>query len=264
MICPFHHDLSLFRLGPVNITDITVDGTGGNLNCSQSPFIWLAGIFYTSGSSGTVNKVTTRNHLDQGCGAGVWAESAGPSQTVNVTNSSIHDFDFAGIFAGTIGYDGSLTVAIESNSVNGQKEVAQYGAAGINTSFVSATVSSNTVTGGSVGLFSLSSAPVSTIIRNNIGDVNTGIFIDYDFGIVKSNRISNTSTAINLLSNDAVASNNLIYHSGVAFEINCDNVSLTKNDISDVVTALDNIPASLTSVNSYLNVDTIRINGVCP
>ena len=48
--------------GVVNITNITTDGTGGNSACVN----WLAGIFYASGSSGTVARVRTRNEIDTG------------------------------------------------------------------------------------------------------------------------------------------------------------------------------------------------------
>ena len=43
--------------GPVNISDITVDGTGNNVTSTY----WLAGFLYNDGSSRTVNEVTARN-----------------------------------------------------------------------------------------------------------------------------------------------------------------------------------------------------------
>jgi len=39
--------------GPVNISDIAVDGTGGDLQCAGNT--WVAGMFYAAGSSGQVN-----------------------------------------------------------------------------------------------------------------------------------------------------------------------------------------------------------------
>jgi pectin methylesterase-like acyl-CoA thioesterase len=76
--------------GPVNISDITVDGTGSTV---PSP-AWLAGIFYESGSSGTVNEVAVRNLSASGRGVGVWAENAGATnEFVTVENSSFHDID---------------------------------------------------------------------------------------------------------------------------------------------------------------------------
>src|SRR5207253_4030970 len=71
--------------GPVNISDITVDGTGNNVT-SQ----WLAGFLYNDGSSGTVNEITARNlNTSGGTGTGVWAEnSTETSESVTITNSS--------------------------------------------------------------------------------------------------------------------------------------------------------------------------------
>src|SRR5438876_1435846 len=43
--------------GPVNISDITVDGAGN----TQPGATWFAGFLYNDGSSGTVNETTARN-----------------------------------------------------------------------------------------------------------------------------------------------------------------------------------------------------------
>ena len=51
----------LVTAGPVNITYITVDGTGNNLDGSYA----LAGLFYGTGSSGVIKDVTTRFQLTQ-------------------------------------------------------------------------------------------------------------------------------------------------------------------------------------------------------
>lgn len=63
--------------GPVNLSDITVDGTGAT--CPAGPATYLAGIFYASNSSGVINHVTTRYQQDTSdyCGTGIWAENTG-------------------------------------------------------------------------------------------------------------------------------------------------------------------------------------------
>jgi hypothetical protein len=45
--------------GPVNISNITVDGTAESSNCPSDSYYF--GIFYSSGSSGTVDEVEARN-----------------------------------------------------------------------------------------------------------------------------------------------------------------------------------------------------------
>jgi len=78
--------------GPFNITNITVDGTGGDQGCTPSN-IWLAGIFYSS-SSGEVNRVVVSGQRADGCGVGVWAENGNSSnQSAIIQASSIHDMD---------------------------------------------------------------------------------------------------------------------------------------------------------------------------
>jgi hypothetical protein len=246
----------------VIISDITVDGTGGDMGCTASG-IWLAGIFYNSSSSLTLTRIATRNQLDEGCGTGIWIEgSTSPNQIVSVGDSSIHDFDYAGILAGTPGLDASLAVGIAGNFVfHGIGGCPQsYGCAGIATDFVKGSVVSNIVTGGDTGIFNLSSAPLMLIKNNWVADAKTGISTGYDGGTVQHNQISNTSTAIDLQSNDASAVYNLIKNANVAIEFNCNNVSVTGNNINDAAIGLDNIPSGFVSTDHMFNVDTIVTN----
>src|SRR5690242_751855 len=84
--------------GPVNITDITVDGAGGNVNC---PSVGQAGVYYAPGTSGTINGVTVRNQRTfSGCGNGIWVENgANGNQTITIENSSVHNIAADSIFA---------------------------------------------------------------------------------------------------------------------------------------------------------------------
>src|SRR6202795_2493046 len=84
--------------GPVNIIGITVDGTNGpQQGCTDAN--GFAGLFYPSGTAGTVNEVTARNQIG-GCGLGaaIWLENgAGPTQSINVENTSVSNMDGPGI-----------------------------------------------------------------------------------------------------------------------------------------------------------------------
>jgi hypothetical protein len=244
--------------GPVNITDITVDGAGANLGCSTS-LEWLAGIFYASGSSGTVNRVTTRNQLDQSCGNGIWVEGA-PNQTVTIENSSVHDFDYAGIFVGTAGYDSWLTTPIKGNSVYGAG-----GTYGIETFFVTGTVKSNVVTGGPIGIFNQSGPTLLTTISNNtVADVGTGITTGWEQGsTVKSNKISNTSTGIDLQAIGITANSNTITKTAIAIEFECDTDNVAGNIINDSQVAYDRFPGTIAPAGTLLNVDAV-LGGSCP
>jgi len=81
--------------GPVTVQDITVDGDGITLPG------FYAGIFYQN-SSGTINRVTTRNQ-SAGNGQGISVEGGASSPSVTVENSSVHNFDHTGIYADSFG-----------------------------------------------------------------------------------------------------------------------------------------------------------------
>ena len=60
--------------GPVNVSNIAIDAAGNNVPTCSSSGPFLVGIFYRN-SSGTVNRVTTRNQKGNLCGFGVYTES---------------------------------------------------------------------------------------------------------------------------------------------------------------------------------------------
>jgi hypothetical protein len=103
--------------GPVNISNITIDGTGNGV---QNCYLGLVvGILYQN-SPGTVNRVTTRNQKgNAGCGYGVWLEGGSSNPSVTIENGSIHDFDVNGIEAITNSGTSELTATIKGNDVNG-------------------------------------------------------------------------------------------------------------------------------------------------
>jgi hypothetical protein len=94
--------------GAVNISNIAVNGSGNGLP-DAAP---LAGIFYNS-TSGTVSRVAIFSQIGTGVGYGLIAENTGSSAvTVSIVESSIHDFDQAGI-----SMDGNLSADIRSNEI---------------------------------------------------------------------------------------------------------------------------------------------------
>ena len=99
---------SITLTGPVKVQDITVDGDGITLPG------FYAGIFYQN-SSGTINRVTTRNQ-SAGDGQGISVEGGASSPSVTVQNSSVHNFDHTGIYADSFG--GGLDLTVKGNAVN--------------------------------------------------------------------------------------------------------------------------------------------------
>ena len=206
-----------------------------------------------------MNRVTTRNQLDQSCGNGIWVENGPPStQTVTIENSSIHDFDYAGIFVGTAGYDSVLVAPIKGNSVYGTG--GTYGIEG-----VTGTVSGNVVTGGPIGIFNQSGPTLATTISGNtVADVGAGIATGWESGsLVKSNKISNASIGIDLQAIGITANSNTITKTAIAIEFECDTDSVAGNIINDAQVAYDRVGGGVAPAGTLLNVDAV-LGASCP
>jgi len=166
--------------GPVNITNITVDGTGGSNACSSR----LVGIYYGSGSSGTVNNVTVRNEMNSQCDVGILAENGtATNESVTIENSIVHDFDGTGILADTNQSSPSLTVTIKDNYIDGGLNGISIG------SGVFGSVTANLVC--DVGGYAIFSQSLVLISSNTVTGSSYGIAIEATGASVTSNKISN-------------------------------------------------------------------------
>ena len=237
--------------GPVNITNITVDGGAGCLSNDTT-----VGIYYSSGSSGTVTKVESRNQL---CGGiGLMAENgAGVIQSVKFENNNVHDNLYAGIFTCSNQTPSTLTSSISGNVVGGETSwgimLACDGAG---------TVTGNIVNGinGSIGVIAESTS--TTVSGNTISGGNEGIEVDVAT-TVASNHISNAATGILLAANGASIKSNLITNSNIGMEFNCHTDTVTGNTVNGAPTGFNNVPAAFAGVNKFDNVPTVRIAGGC-
>jgi hypothetical protein len=258
----------------VNITGITLDGTASSSNC---PSVDTVGIFYSSGSSGTVNGVQARY---QNCGfaistfrgVGILAEGQGSSHSITIKNSYIHDNGECGIAA----YGASLTASMEDNDVEDDTEaIVQQAADG--------SVSGNTVIASSAGIL----VYAGVVSDNTVGGVNAvtpgGGTITYteDDGIdvyaaatVMSNHISNSSCrGIRLLTGGAtvtsniITSNNLINtcygvpEAPVGIDFGCYTNTVSGNTINGTATGIELVPTTFKGVNAFYSVPTINYEG---
>src|SRR5208337_4481506 len=202
-------------------------------NCPTSTFVY-AGIFYASGSSGTVNEVETRNQNCNGIyGFGILAENgAGATQLVTIENSNINSNSYAGITAGSDQTPSTLTASIKSNYVAGgvvgiytalnvggsvSGNVVGASGAGVIASSPSSLVSKNTVNGGSEGIEVDGAVTVS---GNTINGATYGVFVKAA-GSVTSNNISNSGYGIYFQVNGATIKTNIITQAPVGIEFGC-------------------------------------------
>jgi hypothetical protein len=231
-------------VGPVKITNLTVDGTGNNYTSGD-----LRGILYQD-ASGTVLHVAARNQIPGGTlngdqsGQGIMVETTSSSSAVlTVENSSVHNYNKNGIVARYTG--ASLTAT--GNFVQGAGAVSGSAAQnGIEIAFNGATgsIKSNTVldnvyydpsSASSAGILLYDTKqdgriPVS---GNTVGNSQEGIqiFTDSpgalgDVVNVTSNKIYGTSSfdAIDVCTSGNTITGNTIINaaqSGVHFDGSC-------------------------------------------
>jgi hypothetical protein len=261
--------------GPVKINNITVDGTAG-ANCPTVNY--YVGIFYSSGSSGNVSEVETRNQTCNSGGLGILAENtAGAAQSVTIGNNNVHDYSYGGITACSDQNPSTLTVAIKGNYV-GNTLANDFGI--VIPCNAGGTVSGNTIVGGSSGILTFSSS--GTLSGNTITGASTGIDLSgtakasantivnagfagidvFQSGTASSNRILNSSQyGILIQSSSGTVKSNTIIKSPIGIEFQCNAIqgsSVSGNTINGAATGTDQVPATFNGVNNFNNVKTVR------
>jgi hypothetical protein len=217
---------------PVNIDGIAVDGTGGDMACSSN--LWVAGIFYGSGSSGTISRVRTSGQVDGSCGVGIWAENGdSSSQSVTIRSSTVYNVDSSGIFVGS-GATPTLNATVLNNVVSASAAVA-----GIDTDGVRGGVQGNVLSNSVFGVYNASTLNVSL---NTIVGATYGIYMGVGGGAV-NNQITGASYGAMLGENGAtISSNHIMSSTTAAVEFSCFTATVTKNFIVDAGVAYDQVP----------------------
>jgi Periplasmic copper-binding protein (NosD) len=197
--------------GPVNISGLTVDGTGITAGTSGSA---VAGILYNS-SSGTLNHVLMQNLAPTSTevfGA-VFRDDGSVSPTDTIQNSAVYlpntgGGEIVGIAASTavsgtpnhlVSSSGTITLSVSNNYIS----VGPSGARsfGINAELnVAATISGNTVTE-----FVLTSTPVP-----QTGFFETGIIVDFASAPIKINGNTVLDASDSIVLNGSTSSINIV------------------------------------------------------
>jgi|HubBroStandDraft_1064217.scaffolds.fasta_scaffold01157_9 hypothetical protein len=250
--------------GEVNLSNLTVDGTGNNV--TGSAYIWVVGVYYAN-SSGTMNHLTTQNQNGNGLGVGVRMEGGSANPSVTLEDSNLQGFDDIGIRSETNSPSSELTATIKGNyltatfpgfianlaaiaiepgataSVTGNL-IAPGFTYGIN--IVDGTVSKNTAAG--VGFRAISSfgASVTSNTIYNSGAVYAdpaaaAIWVRSSVAPVTGNIITQSGNAGNAIDFDCTAGNNV--HS---------------NTILGAANALLNVSTGTDPTNTIYSVGTLR------
>ena len=236
--------------GPVNISDITVDGTGNTVGGCCT---FLTGIFYESGSSGTVNEVTVRNLSNSGWTAGAWAENgSATNESVTIENSSFHDIDQYGVVTETSQFPPTLFATVKGNSIETSGFEVWWESGG--------SLTANVIDGGYEGIFLIGPGTVS---GNTLANQTFGIEACCGGTTVTSNKISNAFYGIYEDGSGNTYKSNTITKVVVGIEFNCYATipTVVSNTINDATTGLDRVPSSFSGTNSFDNVVTLRTDG---
>lgn len=210
----------------VDLKNLTVDGINNGLNSCATNF---AGIYYRN-SSGQIDSVAVRNIRlgagGEGCqtGLGIYAQSSNSSMAkVEVRNSSIHDYQKAGIVANEANTElvasGNAITGLGSNSLPQIGVQYAFGATGkmednsiINHIFSGCADASCGTIG--VGVL-VSSAGDVKVEKNHIGKNQTGVYVESDEAEVKDNFIfdSDVFNGIALIGDENDAEKNTVFNS---------------------------------------------------
>jgi hypothetical protein len=236
--------------GPVNISDITVDGTGNSVGGCCT---FLTGIFYESGSSGTVNEVTVRNLSNSGYTAGAWAENgSATNESVTIENSSFHDIDQYGVVTENNQFPPTLFATVKGNSIE---------TSGVNVWWESGgSLTANVINGGAEGIFLIG---LGTVSGNTLANQTYGIEACCGATTATSNKISNAFYGIYDDGGSATYKSNTITKVVVGIEFGCHATipTVVSNTINDATTGVDSVPSTFSGANSFNNVVTLRTDG---
>ena len=254
--------------GPVNISDLTVDAAGNQVN--QVPTgTFVVGIFYEN-SSGTVSRVATQNQQSSSfSGIGIFAQGGISNPLVTIENNSVHDYDFDGIVVEANSATPTLTAVIKDNQVSNPFPLGQTGV-NLNEG-ANITVTNNLITNTQVGIsIAVSSSLFGSVSDNTMVNDADGIFAGADTVSVTSNKILASTRGIDVETSVAAIERNTIAGScpncgigstiGIAFNCSVDRL-VQSNIVMDAVTGFDSVPSLITKLiitrNGYFNVNTI-------
>jgi hypothetical protein len=231
--------------GPVNISNLTVDGTGNNFTSGD-----IRGILYQD-ASGTVNHVTTQNQIPGGTlngdqsGQGIMVETvSSASAALTVENSSVSNYNKNGIVAR---YAGAKLIAtgnyvegagpVSGNAAQNGIELAFDGATGTikNNTVINNVYAGDPTTATSAGILLYDTGEDTSIVvsGNIVGNSQEGIqlFTDTpgtsgDGVTVTGNKIFGTSfgDAIDVCTSSNIITGNTIFNtaeSGVHLDASC-------------------------------------------
>jgi hypothetical protein len=263
----FHALLAVTNVtGSVNVSGITVDGTGGVVINNDGLKHFGTGIFYLN-SSGTINHVTVQNLLTGNEPSGIWVQGGESNPSVTVENSVVQNVGQLGIVplgivSGepfTFSLPAPFTATIKGNFVNaGPSNLATTSILVWSCDVCTTMVTGNTVLGGGSGI--RIGSGLGSVTANKLLNNGGGISVVGGAYSVTSNKVFNsTAFGIGFSTNQTLVENNTIIGGPIGIDFVCTtDGNVRSNLIEDVVTGLNKVPSGVNSANTYINVHTIK------
>jgi hypothetical protein len=231
----------------VQINNIVLNGTGASGSCE------IVGLYFQN-ASGTANHVQTISQS-----AGVWVDQGTTSETVTIENSSIQESTgFNGVYLHDFPPPATLTVNLNGNSITSSQQLVygiQYnGGSGVTSgNFISVPNAS-----GAISVHNDSSASVS---GNTIEGGSFGIVIIPTNITVASNKLFNIARAA--IVGGSIVQFNHMTNVGTGADMQCGTGNVSNNTINGATTGIANVPTGITTThNSFFNTTTLQT--ICP
>jgi|GEM_PF-2419627 len=236
--------------GEVNLTGLTVDSTGNNVETDAA----LIGILYQH-SPGTINHVIAVHQVSgQSTGYGIYMEGGSSNPTVTVENCSVHDFDFGGIYV--TGPNGPTAIFGPDATENATSQLT----AKVTNNFVNTTEAEGTYS------MLFGSSTVDTVTGNVSAGADAGahgIYIDANAGSTFSdNTIIDSPEGITLLADGPTVTGNKLYNDGtngagvITVFVNLKTSKITGNTIQNSLS--DGINLDCNTVGALVNSNTFE------
>ena len=234
--------------GPVNLTNLTVDGTGNNVSCC-----YVVGVFYRE-TAGAIKHVTTRYQQANIKGVGIVLEGGSSIPSVSVENSDVRYFDDIGIWAETNSASSELKVTVQGNVVY---TPGDYTGIRIDTG-TTATVTGNIV-----------NAATCIVLSGVAGSVSGNTLVSLGFGVelladgmsVTNNKMAGGDAAgiavVVPITTSQITGNTISsFPDGIAIYCNATNNNIHSNTIADATYGLAGVPPGVVFPNTYFGVTT--------
>jgi hypothetical protein len=267
--------------GPVNISNLTIDGSGEFGAPPTCPAIqttdWVTTAIFYENTSGTINGVNTVGQgKNNGCGSGIRAYAAPPViPTVTISNSSLQDATLYGIYLDAKSPGASMTVSVTKNTLTVGSQ--NYGSFALTYIGVSGVISSNFIQAQGHGVYGQGAAGPLTVSDNTVlsanGTIGFGGMSESNTTLpgpetYTGNRIVNYYVGLSLGYGPSTTKNNTVVNSGlVGIEVACNTAAtVSGNTVNNAQIGMDTVPNGFSAAGkiNFFSVDQIQGSTSCP